>query len=378
MDALDPNPPSLGDNNGYGSRDMTVFVDPKTDIAYLITASDNIYGRLWQLTDDYTDVVPELEYDVWINLSHEAPALFRNGEANREWIYLITSEQSGWFSNQAQYLRSNNIAGGFKLPRDSTGYRNGTSVWSDFQPVSDASSFNSQSSYVANIGTTAKPVYIFIGDRNNANFLYDSTYVFLPLTVNDTGVSEAGSPAAGDLTLSFTPELTVDFKKDQVVPPSWKLLSLNKPVQATPSTQPTEAQIASGTVNFNASAANDGADYYLNPYGPVQEYYSPSSFPYYWQVDLEHVYDLAWIGLSFRSIGGSDAANQYTVQVSKDAQSWVTVIDNSANQIPGYQNHNLNGSYRHVQIYGINVQDVDHGKSADWEAGIFEVSVYGS
>lgn len=160
VDGLGPNPPMEGDNLGYGSRDLTVWVDPKTDIGYLITASDNIYGRVWQLTDDYTDVVAELEFDVWVDKSHEAPTLIRNGE----WIYLVNSEQSGWFANQQRYLRTNNIAGGFKLPRDSRGYRNGTSLWSPFQPLGDASTFNSQSSYILNIGTDASPVYVFMGD----------------------------------------------------------------------------------------------------------------------------------------------------------------------------------------------------------------------
>lgn len=378
MDGLDPNPPMEGDNNGYGSHDMTVWVDPKTDIGYFMTASDNIYGRIWQLTEDYTDVVAELEFDVWVDKSHEAPAMIRNVESTGEWVYLVNSQQSGWFANQAQYLRTNNLAGGFKLPRDNTGYRDGSSLWSPFQPLGDSSTFNSQSSYILNIGTDAKPVYIFMGDRNDASYLYDSTYVFLPLTVNDTGASEDGSVASGEITLNFTPELEVNLAKHSIIPPTWKLLSLNQPVVASPSVALTPEQEAAGTYNYSASVANDGVDFDLNIYGPVQQYYKPQSVPFFWQVDLGKSYNLAWIGLSFLSYGGSDAANQYTILASNDAQSWVKLIDNSQNQLPGYQSHILSGAYRYVQVDDINIYDVDHGKGADWEAGVFEISVYGS
>jgi hypothetical protein len=95
-------------------------------------------------------------------------------------------------------------------------------------------------------------------------------------------------------------------------------------------------------------------------------------------VDLGKSYNLAWIGLSFLSYGGSDAANQYTILASNDAQSWVKLIDNSQNQLPGYQSHILSGAYRYIQVDDINIYDVDHGKGADWEAGVFEISVYGS
>lgn len=95
-------------------------------------------------------------------------------------------------------------------------------------------------------------------------------------------------------------------------------------------------------------------------------------------MDLGNSFNLAWIGLSFDSYSGSDAANQYTVLGSNDAQSWVTLVDNTENQIPGYQNKILSGKYRNVRVNVIDIYNVDHGKSAAWEVGLYEVFVYES
>jgi len=379
MDGLDPDPPAFGTNIGYRSRDMTIWQDPKDGAAYLVTASDNVYTRLWKLTDNFTDVVPDQEYDVFSELDREAPTLLRHGGASGEYVYLVTSKQTGWFPNQAMYIRTADVTDGFSLPRNSkTGYRNGNSTWSSMQPLGDASTYYSQSTFIINIGTDASPQYIYIGDRYNVEVLPDSTVVFLPLTVNDTGVAVTGATDSGLMSLQYTPNLEVDTAKSEITPPTWKLLSLNKPVNATPSVQLTAAQLAAGTYNFSAQAANDGVDYDISPYDDVEEYYQPNQVPFYWQVDLGQNYDLAWIGLSFVSVGGSDAANRYTVAASNDTSYWYPFVDNTENTHPGYMAHTLSGSFRYIKIEDFSVFDVDHNKEADWEVGVYEISVYGS
>ena len=79
--------------------------------------------------------------------------MVRNGGAPGKYVYFITSAQSGWEANQGMYKRTNNFDSGFSLPRDFTGYRNGTSVWSALQPLGDASTWGSQSTWIQNIGT---------------------------------------------------------------------------------------------------------------------------------------------------------------------------------------------------------------------------------
>ena len=378
MDGLDPNPPSLGENAGFGSKDMTVFQDPKTDKAYLISAQDNVFGRLWQLSDDFTDVVPELEYDVWTNVSREAPALVRHGGAKGQFVYLLTSTQTGYFPNQGQYMRTSDLSAGFNLPRDAvTGYRDGSTLWSDLQPFGDSSTYYSQSTFVLDIGATDKPEYLFMGDRYNTVAGYRSTFVWMPLTIDDDAPSQTGVNGSGYVQVEFYPTLQIDVEQHQLLKPSWKLLSLNRPVSATPSKALSAQQRAAGTFNFSAEAANDGRNYDVNVYDDDRHFYCPVAVPFYWRVDLGEVHSLSWIGLSFMSIGGSDAAYRYTIAGSADGKHWVELVDNTRNLSPGFMNHNVDGRFRYVQLNDLGVEDVDHNKEADWEVGLYQVSVYG-
>lgn len=377
-DGVAPSPPMLGANIGYGSRDLTVWQDPKDGSAYLFSATDNVYNRVWLLTEDFTDVVAEKEYDVFTQESREAPTLVRHGGAAGKFVYLITSTQSGWFPNQGQYVRTNDVTAGFKLPRDPiTGYRNGNSTWSAMEPVGDPSTYYSQSTFIINIGSAEKPQYIFVGDRYNTVDLVESTYVFIPLTINDTAPAVTGDTGTGLMTLQYVPSLQLSVPNSSITPPLWKLLSLNKPVNATDSTQLTADQVAAGTYKYSADAANDGVDYDVSPWDSIQLYYKPVAVPFYWQVDLGQVYNLAWIGLSFMSVGGSDAVNRYVVSCSVDGSSWSQLVNNTGNLNPGFMAHVLSGRYRYVRLNDYSVWDIDHGKEADWEVGVYEISVYG-
>lgn len=305
--------------------------------------------------------------------------MIRNKGTNGEYVYLITSTQSGWFANQGQYVRTSDITAGFDVSRDNTtGYRNGNTTWSSMQPVGDPSTYWSQSTFIINIGTDASPVYVYVGDRYDTVSLFDSTYVFIQLTINDTAPAVTGATDSGLMTLTYNPSLQLSVSKGIIVPPTWKLLSLNKPVVASPSVQLTAAEIAAGTYNYSAQAANDGINYDVNAYDTIQEYYKPTAVPFYWYVDLGQSYSLAWIGLSFQSIGGSDAVNRYTISGSNDASSWTKLVDNTDNLVPGFQSHILSGNYRYVRLDDYSIYDVDHGKEADWESGVYEISVYGN
>ncbi|KAJ5610552.1 coagulation factor 5 8 type domain-containing protein [Penicillium lagena] len=379
MDGIDPDPPKLNANLGYGSRDMTVWEDPKTGVSYLVTFSDNIYGRIWQLTDDLTDVVPNKEYDVFVDTSREAPALIRHGGPSGKFVYLMTSAQSGWYANQGQYKRTSDFSAAFSFPRDKkTGYRNGTSVWSELAPVGDPSTFGSQPSWIQNIGTDRNPAYVYIGDRYNALNLSMSTYVFMSLFVDDNEAGEDQIVGSGNMTLMFDPLPAIDVVEKTVQTPSWMLLSLNKPVEATPATTLTASQAAAGTYNYSASVANDGSDYDVDAYDAIAQYYLPSSVPYFWQVDLGNPCNVSWVGLSFRSVGGSDAVERYYLSGSKDNVTWDELADDRGNSLPGFKSHLVSGSYRYVRLDTTSIWDVVHGTSAAWEAGLYEMSVYGN
>ncbi|WP_170304283.1 chitobiase/beta-hexosaminidase C-terminal domain-containing protein [Duganella radicis] len=335
-DGRDPAPPVKGDNTGYGSRDYTLFQDPQTGKAYLVTAQDNVYLRVWQLTDDYTDVVPSTQYPMFINQSREAPALVRKGD----YVYMMTSRQSGWYPNQLLYTRTADI-----------GNKDG---WEVQKSIGDNTGWHSQPTQVLDIGTAAAPEYLYLGDRWNPSLLGSSTYVWLPLDID----------GAGNMEMRWTPETDIDLAKGKASGVGGQIVSNGKPVAATANVASTAA------APRTPDQANDGV------FNLATAYYQPTGTPFYWQVDLGKNVDLGRLDLSLRSVGGSDAAHRYTVAVSQDGTTWTSQVDNSANTRVGFQSHNLNGSYRYVRVNVSQVWDMVHNASASWSAGIFEASVY--
>ena len=228
------------------------------------------------------------------------------------------------------------------------------------------------------LGPNKSPAYVYIGDRYNVNDLNTSTYVYLPLYIEDDTAGESGILGSGNITLSFNPDTPIDVAHKCIDPPSWELLSLHKPVTATPSTPLTAAEVAAGTYNYSAAVANDGIDYDVDAYDDVVQFYLPNTVPYYWQVDLKSPSHLSWIGLSFRSVSGSDCVERYTLYGSKDNETWVELVDNTDNDNPGYKSHIVSGTYRYVRLNTSSVYDIVHDTEATWEVGLYEASIYGT
>lgn len=335
-DGRDPDPAVKGENTGYGSRDYTLFQDPATSKAYLVTAQDNVYLRVWQLTDDFTDVVPLTQYPMFINQAREAPALVRKGG----YIYMVTSRQSGWYPNQLMVTRTADIAN-----------KDG---WSTQQPVGDTTGWHSQPTQILNLGTDTAPAMLYLGDRWNPSLLGSSTYVWLPLDIN----------AAGTMTMPWTPELDIDVVRKTVAGVGGTVVSIGKPVAATANVTSTD------TAKRTPDQANDGIAW------QSPGYYQPTGAPFFWQVDLGSGTDLGRLDLSLRSVGGSDAAHRYTVAVSQDGSNWVNQVDNTGNTRVGFQSHNLSGNYRYVRVNVTQVWDMVHNQAAGWSSGIYEASVY--
>ncbi|HZF90354.1 RICIN domain-containing protein [Streptomyces sp.] len=164
------------------SRDITVFVD--TDgTGYMVSAARENYDlHIYRLTADYTGVA-SLVANPWPGGHREAPALFkRNGV-----YFMLTSGATGWNPNQQRYATATSLTG----------------PWSAMADVGDAVAYGSQTAYVLPVQGSTTTSYLYLGDRWGNSFggtVNDSRYVWLPLTF----------PTATSMTLSWTPELTVD------------------------------------------------------------------------------------------------------------------------------------------------------------------------
>jgi len=322
---------------GYGSRDFTVFKDPDSDDAYLVSAQDHLSMRLYKLTDDYTDVDWENSYPLFENQHREAPAFVKVGD----YYYAITSSQSGWYPNQAMYSYTDDITD--------------PGSWSALQPVGNNTTFYSQPTSITTLeGEDGHREYIYMGDRWNAKTLGQSNYVWLPLQIDGP-----------EVTMDFHPEWSFDADTAEISYPKEELVSQGKPVTAT--------QVSSSYPN---TAANDGILYNLNTSGDNTNYYQPPGVPYSWTVDLEDSRDLSRIDLSFRSYNGSETYNAYTVWASNDNVNWTRLVSELANTTVGFKSNGLTGEYRYVRVDVTKVVNDHNGNDASWAAGLVEVQVY--
>ncbi len=155
---------------GQESRDMTVFAD-SDGAAYLVHSSDlNSKRRIVRLTSDYRGVdqqVAELP-------AGEAPAVFKKDAT----YYLVSSEATGWRSNDNFYSTAPSMSG----PWTERG---------DFSPDS-SNTYDSQSTFVVPVSGSAGTTYMYMGDRwdsSTRTSFGNSRYVWLPLAVNGTSVS---------------------------------------------------------------------------------------------------------------------------------------------------------------------------------------------
>ncbi len=146
---------------GNMSRDCTLFKDEDGTAYFLSAARENYDMMVYKLTDDYLDAKEHL-LTLWPGGHREAPALVKRGE----YYFMITSGCTGWAPNQAKYAYSKSIKG----------------PWSELINIGDATTFDSQSTFILPIQGKEATSYLYVGDRWDGNQYFNSKYIFLPLT----------------------------------------------------------------------------------------------------------------------------------------------------------------------------------------------------
>lgn len=151
---------------GFESRDIGLFQD-SDGAAYLLTEDRKNGLRIDALSSDYLSVTNT----VALLPDMEAPAMLKaNGR-----YYLFCSHLTGWNTNDNQYATAPAPAGPWSALRD-------------FAPAG-SHTFNSQTTFVLPVKGSAGTVYVYMGDRWQPKDLPNSTYIWLPLTVDGDAVS---------------------------------------------------------------------------------------------------------------------------------------------------------------------------------------------
>ncbi|MHA7985544.1 chitobiase/beta-hexosaminidase C-terminal domain-containing protein [Rathayibacter sp. CAU 1779] len=326
---------------GYGSRDFTVYQDPTSGEAYIVSTQNGTDMRVYKLIDGDTDVDWQDSYVLFAGQRREAPALVKVGD----YYFVFTSSQSGWYPNQAMYSYTKDIS-------DPNG-------WSALKPVGNNTTFYSQPTSIVTVQAKGGTQYLYAGDHWNPETLGASTYVWLPLDF--TGIDGA-APA---VSMDYRPTLGFDTKTGLATSPSVQLVSQGKPAVAS-----------STAAGHPAADAVDGDVVNLNTSGDDTNFFEPSIVPYTWQVDLGRSFDLSRVDLSWRSYNGSETYSGYTIEGSADGNTWVRIVSRLANRSTGFTSDDLAGSYRYVRVSVSKVVNDHNGNEADWAAGIVEAQVY--
>ncbi|GAA2975028.1 discoidin domain-containing protein [Lentilactobacillus parakefiri] len=334
---------------GYPSRDFTLYQDGND--AYLITSGGKNM-MIFKLNSDFTDVdtTSMKPYTLFDNY-REAPAMIHSGK----YYFLITSSQTGWYPNQAAYSYTTNIA-------DPDSWKKPTS--SSPQLLGNNTAFYSQSTNIMQVGSQKAPEYLYLGDRWDANALGSSTYVWLPLTINQ---QNANHPS---MSLQYNPNWKLNTATNRIIQNQAPLLSQGKPA-STDATQSSDA-------NFSLSNANDGV------FTQGSGYFKPMTsdghnvkVPFSYTVDLQKAAKLSRADISFNNGGNTSYYPIYKIYTSTNNRTWQLAANGSNNQNIGFTSDPVTGSARYVKVVvsGFNLYGTN--TPANNAAGIDELQVYG-
>lgn len=346
---------------GTGSRDFTIYMEDNGVDAYIVSAEDHSTMRIYKLNDDFTDVVKEGSVQLFNGAKREAPALVKIGE----YYYMISSAQSGWMPNQTRYSYTKNLMDPSAWSVDTNGRPDGF--------IGNNTSFYSQPTNIMQVSGSEGTSYIYMGDRWNSKALGSSTYVWLPLTIDN---SNADKPV---MKMDYHAGWSLNVETGKVVVNEAALISEGKTVT-------TNAKEASAD-NLKLARASDGDYTNANISGGNHAYFKPVTeaggttvkMPFDYTIDLGGVYDLSRMDLSFNCHNGSEAYHQYTIDTSMDNTNWTTIVDESANTTVGFKSHDLTANQaRYVRLSVSKAAKFSDNSSASWAAGLVEVQVYGS
>jgi len=165
---------------GQESRDIGQFIDDD-GTAYLIFEDRFAMGfHIAKLSPDYMDVERDVAF---IHQPMEGGALVHYGGL----YYVIGSALTGWTPNPNKYATAPSLSG----------------PWSTFRDVAPpaTNTYRSQSGLMMKIVGTKATTVIFFGDRWNADTLWDSRYVWMPLRIGN-GTLELPEPRPWTIDLT--------------------------------------------------------------------------------------------------------------------------------------------------------------------------------
>lgn len=315
----------LENTNTWGlmSRDFTLYQD-KDKVYFISSAGKNM--NIFQLNDDYTDVKIGSNYTLFNNF-REAPAMVKAGK----YYFLITSSQTGWHPNQSSYSYATNIA-------DPDSWVKPDNLNNHF--IGNNTTFYSQSTDIINIGQD----YLYIGDRWKPNNLGRSTYIWLPLKISKT-----------EMKLNYNPKWRLDTHNNFIKCQKMQLISENK-------------KVISNSQIDNLRIINDGQ--FTIDSNSLQKNGKPIKPPYSCVIDLESLFFVTRIDISFEYNPHGKTIPDYILETSINGQDWFQVAKKVNSDEVGFVSKELNKKAQFVRIRVIKAKETT-------VKSLVELQVYG-
>ena len=324
---------------GIQVRDMAIFFDDD-GAGYLIAAANkegqgaNATMYIFRMNDDYSDVTKVVN-----TLFEEQYREFPNLIKKDGYYFLFTSQAAGWYPSSGAYSVTDNIAG----------------EWSELRSIGNTSTFSSQSGWIVNM--------------QNKNFLMHAYRWLRASSTSGTTLC----PLYFDNGFAFYdyyPYFKYNTSTGDLFPVQMgELLSQDRP---------TSSSLAAKSGNAPTKAV-DGS--YQNSFAAIGDY---KKWPFYLQVDLERVCELANIQISWYICKGSEGYYTYTVDGSLDGVNWTKLLDHTDKNSEvvcktyGFNSDMLSGKARYVRL---NVQNATLQNNPDnnwYTPTVYEMKVFGT
>ncbi|MBR6618002.1 MAG: discoidin domain-containing protein [Oscillospiraceae bacterium] len=322
---------------GIQVRDMAIFFDDD-GTGYLIAAANkpgqgaNATIYIFKMNDSFSDVT-EIVKTLHEDQYREFPNLIKRDG----YYFLFTSQAAGWYPSSGAYIVTDDLYGD----------------WSELRSIGNTSTFSSQSGWVVNL-------------RNKNYLMHAYRWLRAPETSGTTLC-----PLYFDNGFAFYdyyPSFRYSTKTGDLYPvQEGELLSQDKPATAS----------LAAELGKSAAKAVDGS--YQSAFAAIGDH---SKWPFYLQVDLEQICDLANIQTSWYIHKGSEGYYTYTVETSLDGENWTQILDhtnkNSAivNSTYGFNSDMLSGRARYVRLNVLNA--ALHNNPNNWYTPtVYEMKIFG-
>ncbi len=324
---------------GIQVRDMAIFFDDD-GTGYLIAAANkegqgaNATMYIFRMTDDYsgvTEVVKTLFEDQY----REFPNLVKHDGH----YFLFTSQAAGWYPSKGAYSVTDNLAGN----------------WSGLRNIGNSSTFSSQSGWIVDLKGRNYLMHAYRWLRASST----SGTTLCPLYFDN-----------GFAFYDYCPSFRYNTSTGDLYPvQEGELLSQDRPTAASIASDPKypPGRVVDGNYNNSFIADEDH-----------------KKWPFYIQIDLEDVCDLANIQTSWEIVKGSEAYYTYTVEGSTDGVNWTKLLDRTdktsdvVNSTYGFNSDMIKGKARYVRL---NVRSAVPHNNPDnnwYTPRVYEVKIYGS